>query len=424
MWPGSYLHSWRKRPQGVEYVDPGESIQRALDLSQFVILAEGAHSAPAGLTMRSGQWLSGIGPAARLTLGGHVTLASGATISDMTMAMQPGYAAHGYAIRGADVSGVTLRNLEIDGQVAQQTYGPSDNGQSGVALLGASARVLIDSCHLHGFGKDCVYVAGAKNVRVSRSTLRNFSRGGVTSVDCDGLDVTDCLFEDGWALPTVIGNCGIWLEPNDGNAEFLRVRALRNTFRSLNRGVMLYNTQDVATSFTERDNSYQECRHNGVLLYYAASARSGPSLFEACGLVEHESGLTASRAAVAVFNSPGAVVDGHEFRDCGGELATVSVGPNCRGARVRRSSFSGDRRSAICASYVSGSDTRRRFTENDCAGGSLDNPGGYAAVVLTGTAQHPIDSDDVIENTVDGSYSGVHSGTNWTGGRNTPNQGA
>lgn len=421
MWPGSYLSSWRKRPQGVEYVEAGESIQSALDRAQFVILAQGAHTAPTGLVMRTDQWLSGVGPSSELTVGATVTVASRCTISDLTVLLGNNYPPHGYAITATNVTDVTIRNTEVDGRVASQTYGPSDNGQSGIALLGTTSRVLIDNCTLHEFGKDCVYVSGARDVLVSRSRLRDFARGGVTTVDCDGLRVSECLFEGGSDLPTVIGNHGVWLEPNGPAAKFERVSVRGCTFKGLRRGLCLHNGQDCETSVTEEANEYVACEHAGIWAYYIHGLRSTGSTFRDCGLVTDvatSTGVANTEGAITVFNSHNARLRGHRFLGCGGYRATVFLGQNTRGCSVEGNDFTADKGSAIYAAHVNGSNTRRLFSGNVCAAAEQSVP----AVVLAGTEANPIDSDDVIENTVDGSYSAVHSGTHWTGGRNSPNR--
>lgn len=413
---------WRG-PAPCALVAPGESIQAALENALRVVLDEGAHVAPSGLTLRSGQWFSGVGPGSQLTLGGSVVLADNVTLSDMTMRLQTGFAAHGYAVRAAGITGAVLRHVEIDGNVAAQSYGPADNGQSGLSLTGSTSRVLLDDCHLHSFGKDCVYVDGAAGVRVSRSTLRNFARGGVTTVGCDGLSVEGCLFAEGGDLPTVIGNHGVWLEPNVPEAAFRRVSVRGCTFRGLRRGLYLHNNAECENDVTEEGNDYSGCAHAGVWAYYLDGFRSRGSLFDSCGLVTDSdgTGVPETEGGLVAFNCTGARLDGHRFRGCGGHRASVYLGPNTRGCWVEGNTFDGDQKSAIYAGAVSGSDTRRRYARNYCANGSMSAPATYAAIVLVGTSDDPIDSDDVVENTVDASYAAVRAGTQWTGGRDELN---
>jgi hypothetical protein len=425
MWPGSYLHSWRKKPQGVEYVDPGENIQQALDRAHFVILAEGEHTAVSGLTVRDGQWFSGVGLSSKLVLGGPIDLADNTMLSQMQIKMQAGFAAHGYAIRAQGANSVTIREVLVDGDVLSQTYGPADNGQSGIGLFSGTTSVVIENCKICNFGKDCVYVSGASDVQIGRSTFLNFARGGVTSVDCDGLEIDRCLFEGGDDLPTVIGNHGVWLEPDNAQGKFERVTVRGCTFRDIRRGVFLHNAQECYNSISEENNTYIRCAYNAIWAYYVKALLSKGSIFVACGTeIEdgEDTGVSDSEGALVVFNSTSVKIKDHRFFDCGGLLATVYLGLNTRGCRVEDNTFEGDLKSAIYANTVIGSKTRRCFARNYCVRGSQTNQGNFAAIVLAGTPQNPIDSDDVVENTVSDSYAAVRSATNWTGGRDTLNQ--
>lgn len=414
-------------PQGLEYVDPGESIQEALNRAKMVVLTQGQHSAVDGLSMRADQWLCGMGSASRLFLGSRITVAEGqdtdltnGVISDLYIRGPTG--TNTDIIKLNDVDGFLIRDLEIDGHVADNPFGPSDNGQIGIHL-NESSNIRISGLKAHDFGKDCVYAAGCTDVLVRDSHFKNFSRGGVTTVDVDGLDVSGCLFEDGYDLSVVIGNNGVWIEPDNAQAVFNRVTIRNNTFRNLNRGVLFYNTQGVANSVQERDNIFEVCRYGGVLYYVADAPRSTHSFFDRCALeTDDPIGLENCTAAVSVFNSPGAVVYHHEFSACGGDLATVMLGPNCRRASVRKCTFNDDQKRAIYVYYVFGGNTFRDVRDNTCSDGSQASVGTLPAIEIAGTASHPVDADLVIDNTGDlSTYSAVVKTTYVDNGRFSPN---
>ncbi len=414
-----YLHNYRLQPQGLEYVHPGESIQEALNRSQMVVLTQGSHSAADGLTMFAGQWLTGLGPTTELSLGARITGANSGVLSDM--AIRAPYGINTEAVKCTNVDRFLVRDVVIDGHVSDQVYGPADNGQMGIHFAPGCRDVQVVRCHVKNFGKDCIYSSGSQDVLVRDCRLQNFSRGGVVSVDVVNLTVSDCTFEDGYDLPTVIGNHGVWLEPDNASAVFTNVSIRGCTFRNLNRGILFYNTQSVANSIIEQGNTFDTCRFGGILFYVADAPRSSQSFFQSCGLAAGDPfGLDDVTAALSVFNSPGATIADHDFRGCGGDLASLMFGPNCRAVSARRCHFSGDAKRSVYAYYVFGAKTRRTFADNvsvDAAGG-----GAYPAIEVAGSASHVVDTDLIFGNTADiDTYSAGLRTTYTDGGRCSPN---
>lgn len=373
---------------------------------------------PEGLTLRAGQWLTGLGAHTELVLRGQVTLASHSTVSDLSCRLVGGYANQGYGFRGNSVQGVTFRDVVLDGSVLEQSYSKNlDNGQIGIAVYDSDGTEVLD-CVIKNFSKDCVYVSRSKNTTVKNCTLQNFSRGGVVSVQCEGLDVEGCLFQDGYDLPIVIGNNGIWLEPNEVSASFLDVVIRGNIFKNLRRGIIV--SSFVPTHILEASNTYRNCRHNGALFIGATTLTSHSSKFVGCGVQSAGDGPVGAQSALAILDSPRADVSRHSFYQCSGYRATVEVATGCRGASVTDCVFIEDVRRGIHAQEVAGGASGRRFARNRFMAGSTG--GTFPAIHLEGTAQDPIGADSVEMNEIDTSaYSSAVTQTNVSGGRIGPN---
>lgn len=143
-----YLHNFKQQPQGLEYVDPGEDIQEALTRSKMVVLVQGQHSAPNGLTIRPGQWLTGLGASSELVLGGPIShdtqysAASNGVISDMSIRGLAGVAS---AVKLVNVFRYSLQRLYIDGSGGAFPDACIDIQNTGEFN---TAAISIQDCHL------------------------------------------------------------------------------------------------------------------------------------------------------------------------------------------------------------------------------------------------------------------------------------
>ncbi len=110
---------WKTSPQGVEYVEPGEDIQEALDRVRCVLLCSGQHYAN-GLRLRQGQILAGLGYSSHLVLNAPIirddeseySQAMNGTIADMRIS---GTSSCEAAIRLVNVYRCTVSGVFIDG---------------------------------------------------------------------------------------------------------------------------------------------------------------------------------------------------------------------------------------------------------------------------------------------------------------------
>ncbi len=352
------------------------------------------------------------------------TTIRGAGIGKTVIRLAVPYATQAYGFRCTGVDNVLFTGFTVDGRAAEQPYGPGDNGQIAIGITDGSSNVRVDGVECVNMSKDGVYVRESADTLVANSVVRNFSRGGVVTVGCEGLVVRDNLFEDGEDLPTVIGNAGFWLEPNDALVVFRNIRVYGNTFRRLLRGVLLVNSTEVENSLVEHDNTYTDCKEGGICCRYMAKATFSRSTFERCGTV---TGAGLPVAAVSILGSDNCELDHAVFRDCsGGTLtpATVVVSENSRNALVRWNRFYDDRKSAVFLDAVVGGNSRRYVTDNVCIGGSQASPGTSAAFRVIGTALNPVDSDVLEDNIVEigpSSYEQALQSDYFSGGRTSPN---
>lgn len=182
-----YLHNWKQQPQGLEYVDPGEDIQEALNRSRMVVLVSGQHSAPNGLSIRPGQWLCGLGASSELVLGGpisHDTQYSASVngvISDMAIRGTTGVAS---AVKLVNVFRYSLMRLYIDGTGGNFTDACIDLQNTGIFN---TAAVSIVDCHLQngeGNGVRCYRAsddagAGVANLLINGGRVQAMGGYGI-----------------------------------------------------------------------------------------------------------------------------------------------------------------------------------------------------------------------------------------------------
>src|SRR5688572_28104419 len=227
------------------------------------------------------------------------TVIQGAGIDVTVIKLAPQYQNHGYGFRAVNAQNVHFRDFTLDGQVAQQSYGPADNGQIGIGYSGVNNASVTDVC-VKNFSKDCVYVAGGINVAVRNCRLEDFARGGVTVVAVGGLGVENNHFQGGRALPVVIGNHGVWIEPDTVGA-VISVAVRGNVFRILRAGVFLHNApQAPGVSLEETGNLYEDCDQWGLLVNTCDRLSARLSRYENCG---YSAASTSFKKGAQVFLS-------------------------------------------------------------------------------------------------------------------------